>query len=249
MLSETDPALILAVAGAFLLAGTVKGVVGFGMPTVSLAVLAGITGLPEAMALLLVPSFVTNLQQALTGGHLKPLLRRLWSLLLVSIPCIWMGVVILAETDPDRLARLLGAVVMIYGAAGLAGLSFRAPPRAEPWISPVIGAVNGLLTGLTGSFVVPGVAWLQALGLDRNALVQAMGLLFAVSTAALGLALGGRSLLTPELGVASALAVIPAVAGMALGARLRRRLPERHFRRVFFGALILLGLRLLAGGG
>ncbi|MEN2975516.1 sulfite exporter TauE/SafE family protein [Tistrella bauzanensis] len=242
---DLDPTTLAAIAGAFLLAGTVKGVVGFGMPTVSLAVLAGIVGLPQAMALLLVPSLVTNVQQALTGGQFRPLIRRLGPLLLVTIPSIWLGVWCLSVSDAAGLARLLGLVVTAYGVSGLAGLALKAPARIEPWASPLIGAVNGLLTGLTGSFVVPGVAWLQALGLDRIGLVQAMGMLFSVSTLALAVAMGSRSLLPAELGLVSALAVVPAVAGMALGMRLRRYLPERHFRRVFFGALVLLGLRLM----
>ncbi len=94
---------------------------------------------------------------------------------------------------------------------------------------------------MTGSFVVPGVLYLQALGLPRDMLVQAMGILFTVSTAALALALGGHGLLSTELGLVSGAAVLPAVLGMALGQRLRLRLPERRFRQVFFVALLALG--------
>ena len=42
----------------FLLAGTVKGVIGLGLPTVSLAILTIAMDLTSAMALLLIPSFV-----------------------------------------------------------------------------------------------------------------------------------------------------------------------------------------------
>ena len=61
-----------------------------------------------------------------------------------------------------------------------------------------MGGVNGILTGLTGTFVVPGVPYLQALGLDRMALVQAMGILFTVSTIALAVSLSGHDLLPKE---------------------------------------------------
>ena len=73
-----DPATILAIAAAFLIAGTVKGVIGLGLPTVSLALLAVLIDLPTAMALLLVPSFVTNLWQAMVGGNGGAILRRFW---------------------------------------------------------------------------------------------------------------------------------------------------------------------------
>jgi uncharacterized membrane protein YfcA len=113
--------------------------------------------------------------------------------------------------------------------------------RSETWIGIVAGSLNGLLGGMTGAFAVPGVPYLQALGLKRDELIQAMGLMFTLSTISLALALGGQKLLTLELGVASLLGVVPALIGMALGQQLRRRLSEARFRVVFFIAQIALG--------
>src|SRR5690606_36383986 len=96
-------------------------------------------------------------------------------------------------------------------------------------------------------YVVPGVMILQAIGLPRDYLVQAMGMLFLVSTLVLGLALGGNDLLSLELGLASTMALLPALAGMVIGQQLRQRLPEQRFRQVFFIALLLLGGYIVAG--
>ena len=73
----TDPLLLALVAATFLLAGAVKGVIGMGLPTVSLAILTATVGLHAAMALMVVPSFVTNLWQAMVGGHGRAILARL----------------------------------------------------------------------------------------------------------------------------------------------------------------------------
>ena len=99
---------------------------------------------------------------------------------------------------------------------------------------------------MTGSFVFPEVLYLQAIGLPRDALIQAMGMLFTASTVALAIALGGRNLITAELGVLSVAAILPAMLGMVLGRRLRVRLSEVAFRRVFFCALLALGLTIAA---
>ncbi|MBM3526405.1 MAG: hypothetical protein FJX57_25930 [Alphaproteobacteria bacterium] len=72
-----EPSTILAVIAIFLLAGAVKGVIGIGLPTVSLALLAVARDLPTAMAPLLMPSFVTNLRQAGVGGNATIVLCRL----------------------------------------------------------------------------------------------------------------------------------------------------------------------------
>jgi len=120
------------------------------------------------------------------------------------------------------------------------------PKTSEPWAGPLAGAVNGILTGMTGSFVFPGVLYLQALGLPRAALIQAMGILFTASTAALAISLGGRGLFGVDLNIASAAAVIPALIGMTLGQQLRTRMSGAIFRRVFFSSLLVLGLYILA---
>ncbi len=77
-------------------------------------------------------------------------------------------------------------------------------------------------------------------------LVQAMGMLFTVSTVALALALQGNDLLTPKLGLISAAAVIPAAIGMLAGQRIRRGLSEARFRRVFFIGIWALGVYIIA---
>jgi uncharacterized membrane protein YfcA len=236
-----DPDLLLMAAPVFLLAGTIKGVIGLGLPTVSLGLLTALVGLQPAMVLMLAPSFVTNLWQALVGGNGVALLRRLWPFLAVATLTISIGAQGLARLDVAWLSALLGALLVAYGLLGLARLSVSIPPRSQRWLGPVVGLCNGVLTGLTGSFVVPGVLYLQSIGLRRVELIQAMGILFTLSTAALGIALGAERMLSAQLGMVSALAVLPALLGMVLGQRLGRVLSEAGFRRVFFIALTLLG--------
>ena len=239
-----DAAAILAIAGTFLIAGAVKGVIGLGLPTVSLALLAVAINLPNAMAVLLVPSFVTNIWQATVGGHGRSLLRRIWLFLLVATITVRLGASALTRVDHSLLTALLGLLLVAYAAANLAGLRLRVEARHERWAGALAGLVNGVLTGMTGSFVVPGVMFLQALGLSRDALIQAMGMLFTVSTLALGFALQADNLLRLEHGVLSTMALVPAMAGMVMGQRIRKRLSEQLFRKIFFLSLLALGAYL-----
>lgn len=242
---DFDPLGLALLCVTFLFAGVVKGVIGLGLPTVSLALLAILFDLPTAMALLLIPSFVTNLWQAVVGGHLAMLIRRLWPLLLGATLTVWIGALALTRVDLGWLTALLGVLLIVYAASSLGGYRARITPARETWAGPLCGLLNGVLTGMTGSFVVPGVLYLQALGLARDALVQAMGILFTLSTLALALSLQGNRLLSADLGVYSAIGLVPAIAGMLLGQRLRHTLAEERFRRVFFGALLLLGAFIL----
>jgi len=241
-----DTFTILAIAGTFALAGAVKGVIGMGLPTVCLALLTTLLGLPQAMVLLLVPSFATNLWQAMAGGNARAILRRLWPFLIMATATVWLGATALTRVDLALLSALLGALLVVYSTISLAGLRLTISARQEAWAGPLLGIVNGILTGMTGSFVVPGVIFLQAIGLSRDMLIQAMGMLFTASTLALGLALGGNNLLSAELGAVSAAALLPAIGGMIFGQRIREKLSESLFRRVFFISLLLLGAYIIA---
>jgi uncharacterized membrane protein YfcA len=159
---------------------------------------------------------------------------------------VWLGSTALTRIDLAWLSALLGALLITYAAVSLAGVRPVITSRQELWLGPLLGAVNGVLTGLTGSFVVPGVLFLQAIGLSRDQLIQAMGMLFTASTLALAAALQGNDLLSIELGTMSAVALLPAIIGMALGQRIRRRLSEQRFRRVFFVSLLMLGGYIIA---
>ena len=240
-----DPWLLLAVAGTFVLAGTVKGVVGMGLPTVSLALLTAMVGLQPAMAVLLAPTMAANLWQALVGGYLVEIVRRLWVFLLASAVTTWLGVLVLARADVRWLSGLLGVLIVFYAVAGLCRFDLAARVGRGRYAAVINGALTGVLTGMTGSSVFPGVPYLQSIGLSRDMLIQAMGVMFMVTIMALGLAMGEQRLLSMELGLLSLGAVVPALLGMQLGQHLRRRLSEAAFRRVFLLGLLGMGLYLL----
>jgi len=230
-----EPSTITAIAGAFLIGGVVKGVIGLGLPSVSLALLAVIIDLPSAMALIVVPTFITNVWQGMVGGKGKILLEKLWPFFVMAAVTVWIGAIALTRVDLSWLSALLGVLLIIYSVINLVGFHFRTSPRHEVWLGPLMGSVNGIFMGMTGSSVVPGVIYLQSLGLSRDVLVQAMGMLFMVST------LAQNAFLTVQNGIVSLASLIPALIGMFFGQRIRQNLSESLFRRIFFVSLLLLG--------
>lgn len=242
----SNPDTLAIVIAVFLVAGMVKGVVGMGLPTVSLGLLALAFGPKEAIALMLVPSLMTNIWQGAVGGGLIVLLKRLWSLLAMVCLGVWFGAGMLAGADAALVSGGLGLILCVYAGISLFTPQMSSPGLRETWLSPLMGGVNGILTGLTGTFVVPGVPYLQVLGLDRIALVQAMGILFTVSTIALAVSLTGHNLLPRELGLLSAIGLVPALIGMMGGQWIRHRLSESLFRTILYWSLAALGAYLAA---
>jgi uncharacterized membrane protein YfcA len=107
------------------------------------------------------------------------------------------------------------------------------------------------MSAVTGVFVMPVAPYLQALGLDKDDLVQAMGLAFTVSTLALAVMLVCRGEWQASAAGGSFLALLPACGGMMLGQWLRGRMRPLLFRRCFFIGLVALGthqlLRIVTG--
>jgi uncharacterized membrane protein YfcA len=240
-----DSALHLgAIALVFLLAGFSKGLIGLGLPTIAMALLSLLGSPAQAAALLLLPSFVTNLVQIAPAREAWRLARRLWPMLAGVVLGTALGGLAWGGFGGRHGAVVLGVALAAYGALGLFAWRPRWPERA----GGVVGALTGALTAATGVFVIPAVPWLQGIGLARDELVRALGLAFLVSTLALGLLLGGSGALDRAQLVTSALALLPALAGQALGAALRGRLSEAMFKRVFFAGLLLLGTGIALRG-
>ena len=239
---------LLPIVATFLLAGIVKGVIGLGLPTVAMGLLGLVMPPAQAAALLLVPSFVTNVWQLFAGPAFRPLLTRLRTLLAGLAIGTVSAAGLIAGTGAQWATAALGAALLLYALVGLANLAVHVSPRAERWASPLVGLLTGLVTGATGTFVLPGVPYIAALGLDRDDLIQALGLSFTVSTLALAAGLALHGALPPSQAATSALALFPALAGMSLGGWLRRRISPALFRRIFFIGLLALGAELLWHG-
>lgn len=237
------PVLVLILA-TFFAAGAVKGVTGMGLPTVAMGVLGALISPLAAASLLIVPSFVTNLWQLLAGPALRPVLRRFWPMMLAICVGTVPGAAWLAGGDAGVARTLLGSALVIYAGYSLLARQLSVPSRIEPVLSPVIGGLTGMVSGATGVFVIPAVPYLQALGLSKDDLVQALGLSFTVSTVALALALGAHGAFSAGMMGLSLLALAPALIGMWAGQKLRNRISLATFRKVFLGFLLLLGAEM-----
>lgn len=246
----------LAAAAVFVVAGVVKGVTGMGLPAVAVSLLCLWMSPAQAAALLVLPALATNVAQC-RGPHARWLAARLWPL--------WLGLALATVLAPAAGSRLLpipagvvlGAVLVAYGLWGLwrlramdhrtaAAASCGTPPAR--WKALAAGIATGGITAVTSVFVMPMVPYLQTLRLEKETMVQALGLSFTVATLALALRLppaGASGWLAPP----ALLALAAAFAGLALGAAVRRRIGPAAFQRAAFIVFILLGLANLARAG
>lgn len=240
--------LLIATAGAFLLAGFVKGVIGLGLPTVSIGLLGLLMTPAQAAAILVVPSLVTNIWQAAVGGELWALARRLWPVLAGICIGTFIGAALLPRDDSGQATIWLGLALVLYAAFGLVKGHFAVPERAETWLGLLVGLATGAITVATGIFVMPGTPYIQSLKFGRDKMVQALGLSFTVSTITLALALVYGGQVRTSLAWPSIVALAAALVGMWLGQLMRGKVKPETFRLYFFIGLLLLGAHLALRG-
>ena len=241
---EMFDSLILFIAAAFLLAGFIKGVLGLGLPTVSMGLLAVTMPPGQALAIVIVPAIVTNIWQTFVGPYLRDIVRRLWPLMAGTVIGIWLNAGLL--TGPYALygTVILGLLLVIYAIVGLSRFSFHVARRDEKWIGGIVGVVTGLISAATGVQVIPSMPFLQAIGMEKDELVQALGVFFTTATVALAFNLTTAGLLTAATALPGAVAMAASFAGMFIGQAVRTRMQPDVFRRWFLIAMILLGLYL-----
>ena len=234
--------MLAFVIAVFAIAGMIKGTIGLGLPAVSMALLTSLMSPFQAATLLIIPSLVTNIWQLFAEGHVLRLIRRFWCLLLgIIVGTIWSVFPTLGQ-GKFQSEILLGGMLALYGAYGLFAKNMPNLAPHEKWLSPIIGYLGGAITVATGVIVIPVVPFLQSLHLKRDDLVQSLGLAFTVSTVCLAIYL----YLNPvdQMNIdwkMSLIALIPALIGMWFGTKIRYRIPEQKFRKLFFLGLVLFG--------
>ena len=239
----TDPLLIF-IALALTLAGFVKGALGLGLPTISVGLLAIAMPPGWALAIVIVPAVITNIWQTFAGPYLRDIAKRLWPLMAGTAIGISLNAGALSHGSTRYGNVALGVLLTVYATLGLTRLAFKVARPHEKWVGGIVGLLTGLISAATGVQVVPSVPYMQAIGLEKDELVQALGVFFTVATLTLAFNLTNSGLLSTAIALPGTVAMISAFLGMAMGQAARARLPAEAFRRVFLIAMVLLGLYL-----
>jgi uncharacterized membrane protein YfcA len=195
----------------------------------------------EAATLIVIPTLATNAWQFATGPHPGAVTARLAMLLIGVVIGTVLGIGFLTGSRTALVSIALGSVLIFYAVVGLFATGLRVSARTERWASPVIGVATGIVNGATGVSVMPLVPYLSAIDLQREALIQAMGLVFMVAMLALAVCLAWTGHFQVASAGASTLALFPAFAGMYAGQLLRQRLHADVYRKWFFIGLFALG--------
>jgi hypothetical protein len=186
----------------------------------------------------------SNVAVLFTTGSLRRSLRTFWPLYLATFPGILCGVFLLSWADKRIPTQMLGVIICAYAIMALIRPNFSLPPKTARIVQAPVGLFNGVLTGFTGSQVMPLMPYMLALNLDAALFVQAVNIAVVIASAFLAIGLWMAGLMAaPEFGL-SILAIAPALLGVRLGNWARRHIPASQFKSIVLGVLLLIGFSL-----
>jgi len=241
----SDPFILGLIAISFLVAGTIKGAVGIGLPTAAMGLMTLTLDPRTAISLILMPMLLSNAWQVYRSGDTRRAMRSYLPLALTLMIGVALAVS-LARNAPDRLLlATLGVSLLIFVAVNASRWTPRIPDSHDRPAQIVTGAIAGIMGGITSVWAPPMAVYLAARQVGKDEFVRASGLLIFLGSLPLVIGYMFQGYLTRDLGLVSLVMLVPTFAGFAFGERLRNRFSEAGFKRMLLVIFTLIGLNLI----
>jgi uncharacterized protein len=230
-----------------LFAGFVKGAVGFAMPMIMLSAFGSILPATTALAALILPTLLTNVQQAFrqgTGAAYGSAMNFRWHIAMVLI-FISISAGFARAIPQGVMYAMLGVPIVCFALWQLSGRPLALPVDHRRRAEIATGIIGGLYGGISGIWGPPLIVLLLSLGVDKREQVRVQGVVFLLGAVVLMAAHLASGVLNAQTVPLSAILCVPAVAGMLAGFALQDRLDVVQFRRWTLILLVLTGLNLV----
>jgi len=233
-----------------LLAGTVKGIVGFAMPMVMVSLFSSVMDPELGLAGVILPALVTNVAQALRQGWRAAWEAMVQFRLFLGVGCLALliSAQMVRVLPQEMLLLMIGVPVSFFSALQLLGWTLKLPKRGQGWIESILGGVAGFMGGFSGVWGPPTVMYLTALNTPKDAQMRVQGVIYGAGAVLLVGSHLVSGVLRAETLPFSAVLVVPALIGVAIGSALRDRIDQRSFCKATLFALLIVALNLVRRG-
>lgn len=236
----------LVVAISFALGGFVKGVVGLGLPLITVPSLSMVLPVPTAIAISAIPVILTNAVQFIQGSHHKEIFSRLGVLLVLMLVTLALSTKLMVILEPRILLLSMGAVVGLFVITNFRELRFTIPRESERWLAPVTGLVSGFIGGITSFFGITVALYLLAIKIPMDMFVTSVSLIYFSGATTLAIMLAKFKVLGSQEVILAATGLVPLFAGLFAGQRLRKYVSQQLFRRIIL--IVLFGVAMTMVG-
>ena len=229
----------------FFFGGLVKGMIGVGLPTVTLTLLSFFFDIKESISFILIPVILTNLFQMLDGKNLRSIFQQTKIFLFSSVLFVIPGFLILRFIDSKIILIILASLLVINSSLVLFNKIITIKKYNSFLVQFWIGAFTGITTGVTSIYTMPFIFLIQSLKFSKEKLIQLMGLSFFLFSLSQFILFYSFSMIDEKVFLFSSIACVPILFGVLVGKYLRKILSEQLFKKLFNYMLLLSGLILI----
>ena len=233
-----------------LIAGVVKGMVGFAMPMIMISGMGSFVSPEVALAGLILPTLTTNGWQAMRQGPRAAIAAavRFRTFLIVGFVALVISAQLVRIIPANVMLLMIGVPIVIFAVTQLMGKVLTLGDNPPRWIEIAIAGFAGLIGGFSGVWGPPTVAYLTALNVPKQEHVRAQGVIYGLGALALFGAHVGSGVINARTLPFSALLVVPALIGMWIGFKVQDRIDQSAFRKATLVVLLVAGGNLVRRG-
>jgi len=230
----------------FLVAGSIKGFLGIGLPASAMGFLTLYLPPAEAIPLLWLPILVTNALQFAHAPHKREIaIQYVWFAAAIIVS-IFITALFIADYPTALLTVAIGFAMVIFALNSLFGMTL--PMGTGNGWQIVMGILAGILGGLSSIWSPVVVMYMVATNVAKEKFIGAIGFIFLMGAIALGAGQIVAGLITLNVLVQSSIALIVVLIGFRIGEALRSRITDTHFRTIVLVAFLIMGIRLIIVG-
>ena len=246
MIISAYPLIVLTyIFFVYVLCGVIKGSIGFGMPTVSISLLSFILDVKIIIALILIPTLVVNIYQLSRGGNFKKIISETKYFLIFSTLFIFPGAYLLTIINSNIIILFIAIILLINSALFLFKINFKLPFYNKPITQIFVGAVNGVIIGMTSIYTMPLIFLLQSLNYNKNTTIQFLGIAFFLYPLGQIISFSNFDLISLEIFLNSLIILIPIFFGLFIGQKIRYQISETLFQKFFYIMLLFMSTIIL----
>jgi uncharacterized membrane protein YfcA len=234
--------IIIVSTIAFLLAGTIKGLSGLGLPSAAIAMMILVIDPRSAIALVMFPMIGTNIWQSYRGGHFLRTVRRYWLFAVILLVTVGITTILTRNVSDRGLLFALGIAISIFVIASWRNMVPTLDPKYDRAAQIGFALFSGGIGGMTAGWGAPLAMYLTTKGVPKDEFIRATGFLIIAGSIPLTIGYAQIGYLTGDLMWISLAMLIPTIIGFSIGENLRARLTGSGFRNVL---LIVFGLLAL----
>ncbi len=249
LIPDLSPASIAWCALALLCGGLIKGLLGVGTPLLTVPMLALVLPAQLAVVLMAIPIVIANIWQTVKAPQLPNLIRPLAPTAIALMVGGHIGSAVLNSIDERTLLITVGMIIIAFTAQQTTRFQFSIPERFKVIAGITLGAISGLIGGISSMFGPLLILYLLSLReLNKQQFVSAISFLYLCAVLPWAVSLHFEGLLDDAVLQTSALATVPVAVGIFLGEAARSRISDVYFHRGISAVLLTSGISMIWQG-